>query len=279
MTIGEWIRQAAASLEKAGCPDPAVDSMWIAEDILKMTRANLRFEEHSVLDSGKLAELNACLERRMAGEPVQYILERADYMGLKFYVDRRVLIPRQDTETLVENAIIELQGRHEPRVLDLCCGSGCIGLSIASLVPQAKVTLSDISGDALDVAKKNAKALDADVAFKHGDLFKAVGKEKFDLIASNPPYIPAADMEVLQKEVRFEPELALYGGEDGLDIYRRIAAEASAHLNDGGALLMEVGEGEAKDVLKLVQENMDCEDSGIIRDLNGIERIVWARSK
>lgn len=279
MTIGEWIRQAAASLEKAGCPDPAVDSMWIAEDILKMTRANLRFEEHSVLDSGKLAELNACLERRMAGEPVQYILERADFMGLKFYVDQRVLIPRQDTETLVENAIIELQGRHEPRVLDLCCGSGCIGLSIASLVPQAKVTLSDISGDALDVAKKNAKALDTDVAFKHGDLFKAVGKEKFDLIASNPPYIPAADMEVLQKEVRFEPELALYGGEDGLDIYRRIAAEASAHLNSGGALLMEVGEGEARDVLALVQENMDCEDSGIIRDLNGIERIVWARSK
>ena len=279
MTIGEWIRQAAASLEKAGCPDPAVDSVWIAEDILKMTRAALRFEEHAALESGKLAELNACLERRMAGEPVQYILERADFMGLKFYVDKRVLIPRQDTETLVENAIVELQGRDAPKVLDLCCGSGCIGLSIASLVPHAKVTLSDISGDTLDVAKKNAKALDAEVSFRHGDLFRAVGKEKFDLIASNPPYIPAADMEVLQREVRFEPELALYGGEDGLDIYRRIAAEAAAHLNEGGALLMEVGEGEARDVLNLVQEHMDCADSGIIRDLNGIERIVWARSR
>ena len=279
MTIGEWIRQAAASLEKAGCPDPAVDSVWIAEDVLKMTRANLRFEEHSVLDGGRLAELNGCLERRIAGEPVQYILQRADFMGLKFYVDQRVLIPRQDTETLVENAIVELQGRKDPKVLDLCCGSGCIGLSIKTLVPHAKVTLADISGDALDVAKKNAKALDAEVVFKHGDLFRAVSKEKYDLIASNPPYIPAADMAVLQKEVRFEPELALYGGEDGLDIYRRIAAEASAHLNSGGALLMEVGEGEAKDVLALVQENMDCEESGIIRDLNGIERIVWARSK
>jgi len=279
MTIGEWLRQAISSLEEAGCPDPAVDSVWIAEDTLNMTRAALRFEESAQLDSDKLAELNSCLERRMAGEPVQYILRRADFMGLKFYVDKRVLIPRQDTETLVENAIVELQGRSMPKVLDLCCGSGCIGLSIASLVPQAKVTLSDISGDALDVAKKNAKALDAEVVFKHGDLFKPVGREKFDLIASNPPYIPAADMAVLQKEVRFEPELALYGGEDGLDIYRRIAEEAPGHLNDGGALLMEVGEGEARDVLALVQEHMDCMGSGIIRDLNGIERIVWARSK
>ena len=210
---------------------------------------------------------------------MQYILQRADFMGLKFYVDKRVLIPRQDTETLVENAIVELQGRQEPKVLDLCCGSGCIGLSIATLAPRAQVTLSDISSDALDVAKKNAKALDAEVVFRHGDLFKAVGKEKFDLIASNPPYIPAADMAVLQKEVRFEPELALYGGEDGMDIYRRIAAETPAHLNEGGALLMEVSEGEARDVLHLVQEHMDCADCGIIRDLNGIERIVWARSR
>ena len=279
MTIGEWIRQAAASLENALCPDPAVDSMWIAEDILNMTRAQLRFEEHAQLDGGQLSALNACLERRLAGEPVQYILQRADFMGLKFYVDSRVLIPRQDTETLVENAIVELQGRTAPKVLDLCCGSGCIGLSIATLLPHAKVTLSDISSDALDVAKKNAKALDAEVTFRHGDLFKAVGKEKYDLIASNPPYIPAADMAVLQREVRFEPELALYGGEDGLDIYRRIAEGAAAHLNEGGALLMEVGEGEAKDVLALVQEHMDCADSGIIRDLNGIERIVWARSR
>lgn len=279
MTIGEWIKHAAAALEGADCPDPAVDSIWIAEDVLKMNRANLRFKEHAPLEEDALAELNECLNRRISGEPVQYILHRADFMGLKFYVDKRVLIPRQDTETLVENAVVELQGKAEPQVLDLCCGSGCIGLSIKTLVPQAKVTLADISADALDVAKKNARELDAEVVFRHGDLFKAVGKGKFDLIASNPPYIPSADMEVLQKEVRFEPELALFGGEDGLDFYRRIAENASAHLNEGGALLMEVGEGEAPDVLALVRQHMDCEDSGIIRDLNGIERIVWARSK
>lgn len=279
MTIGEWLRGAAEQLLAAGCPDPMVDSLWIAEDVLGLTRAALRFEENSEPSPEKLAGLNACLERRLQGEPVQYILERADFMGLKFYVDKRVLIPRQDTETLVENAIVELQGRKEPRVLDLCCGSGCIGLSIKTLVPRATVTLADISADALDVAKKNAKALDAEVIFRHGDLFKAVKKEKFDLIASNPPYIPAADMAVLQKEVRFEPELALAGGEDGLDFYRRIAGEAGAHLNEGGVLMMEVGEGEARDVLSLAQAGIDCADSGVIRDLNGIERIVWARSK
>ena len=279
MTIGEWLRRARAALEEAGCPDPAVDALWIAEDVLRLTRAQLRFSESNTIDEVKSAELNHCLERRIEGEPVQYILGRADFMGLGFYVDHRVLIPRQDTETLVESAIVELQGRKNPRVLDLCCGSGAIGLSIKTLAPHAGVTLSDISTDALDVAKKNAKALGTDVSFKHGDLFNAVKKEKFDLIATNPPYIPAADMAVLQKEVRFEPELALAGGEDGLDFYRRIAEDAPLHLNEGGAILLEVGEGEAQDVLQLMQTHIDCADSGIIRDLNGIERIVWARSK
>lgn len=279
MTIGEWIKAAEAALAESGCPDPQIDCLWMAEDVLKMNRPTLRFEEAAELAPESAAALNRCLERRISGEPVQYILQRADFMGLKFYVDQRVLIPRQDTETLVESAIVELQGRTEPTVLDLCCGSGCIGLSIKTLLPHAKLTLADISADALDVAKKNAKALDAEVSLKHGNLFKAVGREKFDLIVSNPPYIPDADMAALQREVRFEPELALAGGMDGLDFYRRIAADAPAHLNTGGALFMEVGEGEAEAVLTLVQESLACADSGVIRDLNGIERIVWARSK
>ena len=279
MTIGEWLRHAKAELEAADCPDPAVDSLWIAEDTLQLNRAALRFSEGNVLENSQLEALNLCLQRRVDGEPVQYILRRADFMGLNFYVDKRVLIPRQDTETLVENAIVDLQRRNDPQVLDLCTGSGAIGLSIKTLAPHAKVTLADISSDALDVARHNARALDADVSFKHGDLFKAVGKQKFDLIASNPPYLPAEDMANLQKEVQFEPALALDGGEDGLDFYRRIAENAPDHLNPGGTLLLEVGMGEAQDVLRLVQKHIDCAESGIIQDLNGIERIVWARSK
>ena len=200
-------------------------------------------------------------------------------MGMRFFVDSRVLIPRQDTESLVEAAIIGLQGKQTPRVLDLCTGSGAIGLSISTLVPGAEVTLSDVSSGALEVARKNAHDLGADVSLRHGDLFKAVGKEKFDLIVSNPPYIRSSEIPELQAEVQFEPALALDGGLDGLDFYRRIAEEAAAHLEPGGSIYFEVGEGEALDVLEMLNCHLNCADSGIIRDLCGIERIVWARSK
>ena len=279
MTIAEWLKGAAESLENSGCPDPAIDSRWIAEDILHLSPSALRFEANNALNPGQLEEMNSCLERRMQGEPVQYILKRADFMGMQFYVDNRVLIPRQDTETLVEAVIVELQHMQDPQVLDLCAGSGAIGLSIKTLVPRADVTLSDVSSAALEVVRKNAHELGAEVTVRSGDLFKAVGKQKFDLIASNPPYIPRSDMAVLQKEVRFEPELALDGGLDGLDFYRRIAEEAPKHLNAGGCIYLEVGEGEAPSVKELLEKHLDCAASGIIKDLNGIERIVWARSK
>ena len=279
MTITEWIKNAAETLEAAGCPDPAIDARWIAEDLLNMTASALRFEGQNAVNAEKLEELNTCLKRRQMGEPVQYILKRGDFMGMRFYVDSRVLIPRQDTESLVEAVIIALQGKHEPRVLDLCTGSGAIGVSIGTLVPGAKVTLSDVSASALEVAKKNAHDLGVEVTLRHGDLFKAVGKEKFDLIVSNPPYIRSSEMNELQLEVKFEPALALDGGLDGLDFYRRIAEEAPAHLNAGGSIYFEVGEGEAADVLDLLKNNLDCADSGVIKDLTGIERIVWARSK
>lgn len=279
MTITEWIKNAAETLEAAGCPDPAIDARWIAEDLLNMTASALRFEGQNAINAEKLEELNTCLKRRQMGEPVQYILKRGDFMGMRFYVDSRVLIPRQDTETLMEAVIIALQGKHEPRVLDLCTGSGAIGVSIGTLVPGAKVTLSDVSASALEVAKKNAHDLGVEVTLRHGDLFKAVGKEKFDLIVSNPPYIRSSEMNELQLEVKFEPALALDGGLDGLDFYRRIAEEAPAHLNAGGSIYFEVGEGEAADVLDLLKNNLDCADSGVIKDLTGIERIVWARSK
>lgn len=278
MTIGEWLRYANETLAASGCPDPRIDSRWIAEDTLGMTRAELNFESERAIDDDMLHQLNDRLRLRAQGEPVQYILESAYFMGLKFHVDNRVLIPRQDTETLVESVIVALHELSEPRVLDLCTGSGAIGLSVKTLIPSARVTLTDLSKDALDVARKNAHDLNVEAEFRQGDLFKAVGKDKFDLIASNPPYIPRADLAGLQREVQREPMLALDGGVDGLDLYRRIAADAAGHLNPGGYIYLEVGIGEAEPVLELITNNIECAQAGVFNDLNGIPRIVWARS-
>lgn len=278
MTIGDWLRHAAETLTESGSPDPQVDSKWIAEDILRMTPSELHFQLDRALDAGTYAQLETLLKRRANGEPLQYILGGAYFMGLRFSVDKRVLIPRQDTETLAESAIIALRGMKKPRVLDLCTGSGAIGISIKTLIPSAEVTLTDVSRDALDVAHKNAHDLNADVDIRHGDLFKAVGRDQFDLIASNPPYIPRGDIDALQKEVQYEPLLALDGGEDGLDVYRRIAKEAPAHLKPEGYVYLEVGIGQADAVLQLIRENIDCAESGVINDLNGVPRVVWARS-
>ena len=278
MNITDWLRHAQAVLTDSGCPDPAIDARWMAEDVLRMTRTDLKFEGEREVQPRELERLNAMLNRRAAGEPLQYILESADFMGLQFHVDKRVLIPRQDTETLVENALIALSGQSEPAVLDLCCGSGCIGLSLKSLCPRAQVVLTDVSKDALEVAKLNAEQLSVDAEFRHGDLYKAVGRARFDLIASNPPYIPHIDLAGLQREVRHEPMLALDGGRDGLDFYPRIAEDASKHLNPGGAIYLEAGIGQADAILRLLRDNIDCADSGIIKDLNHIDRVVWARS-
>ena len=278
MNISDWLTHAASQLTASGCPDPRIDARWMVEDTLGMSRTELKFESDRAVPAEALARLEAMLARRCAGEPVQYILGSADFMGLKFQVSSGVLIPRQDTETLVEAALIALQGAgDDPRLLDLCTGSGCIGLSLASLVPRARVTLCDASREALEIAKKNMHALGVKVDIRHGDLFDAVGRAKFDLIASNPPYIPRGELSELQKEVQYEPRLALDGGPDGLDFYRRIASEAGSHLNPGGSVYLEVGIGQAPAVLELLKASLPCLEAGTIKDLNGIERVVFAK--
>ena len=278
MNIAEWLNHARTLLAESGCPDPEIDARWIAEDILGMSWADLRFEGERAVGGARLERLEDCLRRRAAGEPVQYILGRVTFMGLEFQVDRRVLIPRQDTETLVEAALIELRAHTDPALLDLCTGSGCVGLSLKNLAPRCAVTLADVSRDALEVARANAKALVVDVRLRHGDLFEAVGRERFDVIVANPPYIARDDLAGLQREVLYEPRLALDGGADGLDLYRRISAGAGSHLNPGGSICLEVGMGEAEAVLRLLREHLCCADSGVIQDLNRIDRVVWART-
>ena len=280
MNISEWLKHAKDRLNATGCPDPDVDARWIAEDALGMTRQALVFESDQAIPRDTLYRLESMLDRRAAGEPVQYILGAADFMGLRFCVAPGVLIPRQDTETLAEAALVALRAMPgSPAVLDLCAGSGCVGLSLASLAPQARVTLTDISPEALEVARANAKDLGVKAELRQGDLFDAVIGRRFDVVVSNPPYIPTSELATLQREVRFEPRIALDGGSYGLDFYRRIAEDAPDHLNPGGALFVEVGIGEAPAVLALLKQRLPCAQAGTVKDLNGVERVVFAKTR
>ncbi len=209
--------------------------------------------------------------RRLRGEPLQYILGEWEFMGLPFFVGPEALIPRQDTETLCEAALSWLKARPGASVLDLCCGSGCIGVSLAKLA-GARVAFADVSPDALSLARRNAERNGVAGAFHESDLFASV-PGVYDLIACNPPYLTAAELESCQKELTFEPALALYGGEDGLLFYRRLAADWEAHIWPGGLLLMEIGCTQGEAVKGLFP------GARVLKDICGLDRVVWVERR
>lgn len=235
------------------------------------------------------------IDRRSKGEPVQYIMGCQEFMGLEFIVNENVLIPRQDTETLVEDALEiintgSLRGedmdvkRKEWDILDLCTGSGAIGVSLAGIANKVNVTCSDISEGAIKVAKENAQkhGLAKSMKFEQGDLFKPFNKhfrkQKFDMIISNPPYIKSSVIPTLQKEVcEHEPLSALDGGESGLDFYERIVSGVGSHLKKGGVLLMEIGNDQGEAVSGLLSRNGEFTSIRVLRDLAQRDRIVFAK--
>ncbi|NLD59432.1 MAG: peptide chain release factor N(5)-glutamine methyltransferase [Clostridiales bacterium] len=262
MNVLKWRRLAAERLRQAGSPDPAADAKLISwGDALR---------ELSEAEEARLEEL---LARRLSGEPTQYVLGLAYFMGFEFFVDRRVLIPRQDTEVLVEKALKLLSALPGPRVLDLCAGSGAIGLSIAKLHPGACVTLTDISAGACAVIEENRARLGAGAEILCGDLFEPVRGRAFDLIACNPPYVETGALANLQPEVRREPALALDGGPDGLGFYRRIGAACREHLSPGGQLLLEIGSEQAEAVQEIFG------GGEVYRDLCGRDRVIQIRGE
>ena len=222
---------------------------------------------------------------RIEGVPLQYILGVQEFMGLQFRVNPSVLIPRLDTEILVENVvdIIEKMNHRNPEVLDLCTGSGAIGISIAAKVPDAIVTMTDVSQEALHTAMGNAglNGVNRRCIFLLGDMFEAVPDDKhYDVIVCNPPYIPSDVIDTLDVEVKdHEPRMALDGGKDGLDYYRIIAKKADLHLKTGGVLALEIGADQAADVKKLLSGTGTYEDIRVIQDLAHLDRIVTATRK
>ena len=276
MTPAQGYRLARDRFERSGIPDASWDAAALMSAVMNLPPLECRIETGTVLSPQEEARFLALVERRAQREPLQYVLGTTEFCGLTFHVDARVLIPRPETELVVTEALKRLPDSPGAQVLDLCCGSGCIGLALAEARPDCHVTLSDLSPDALAVAEKNAQNLNIPAECVLGSLFDSVPGRMFDLVLSNPPYIPSRDCETLQEEVMREPLLALDGGMDGLDCYRRILADAPGHMKPGASLIMEVGEGESEAVSGLAGVHgllTEC----IVPDFRGIPRVVICR--
>ncbi len=278
MTLGEWRIYAEKRLSDAGCMDCAYEAKVFACDLLGIDFGSAGFHSKSELTLSEREVLEGKLKRRESGEPLQYIENEAYFMGFRFTCDKRALIPRQDTETLCISALDFMKPMKSPSVLDMCTGSGAIAVSIANMRPDACVTATDISPDALSLARENAETHNAKIRFLQGDIFAPVSGERFDVIACNPPYLTKSDMSELQTEVKAEPALALYGGDDGLEFYRRLAKQTASTLKSGGYALFEVGYTQVQTVLDLFLHNGEYAAHGIIKDLCGIDRVIWVRS-
>ena len=252
MTIREALRAAKARLAAAGVPNADYDAAQMLAHVLGEDALMMRLRADRTLIPAQQAAYEAMLERREAREPMQYILGSVGFMGLEFHVEPAVLVPRPDTEILCEEALFRI--RPGMRVLDIGTGSGALAVSIAHHAPECHVTAVDVSDAALAVAAGNARANGAAVRFVKSDLLAALAGEVFDVIVSNPPYISRQEMDALMPETRREPALALFGGEDGLDFYRRICREAPAQLREGGCLLLEIGWRQREAVSALVRE-------------------------
>jgi len=257
-------------------------------ELLKTDRASLYLNKDRVLSKDNLHFISQALKRRANGEPIQYILGKTEFMGLEFKVTPQVLIPRDDTEILVEKVIKlinEKKALSNPRILDLCTGSGCIAISLAKFIKNAQVLATDISQDALEVAKENAflNGVDNRVNFLRCDIFPrnghcGVGNDNiFDLIVSNPPYVKQGDIADLEPEVRNEPVIALNGGVDGLDFYCLIIGQAHKYLKNGGFLILELGFGQSKQVKDLFKEAKNFKVIEIVKDYNNIDRVIVAQ--
>lgn len=255
-----------------------IEVQCLLQAVLQVSRAWLLTHSGRTLDSEQQAHYAELLERRMRGEPVSYILGEREFFGLNFKVTPATLIPRHDTELLVELALQRISPRGAFRVLDLGTGCGAIALSIAQQRPNAEVVAVDASRDALDVARKNALCLNiGNLCLLHSDWFSALQGERFDLIVSNPPYIAAGDVHLTLGDLRFEPRTALVSGADGLEDIRSITSQAKAYLNVNGWLLLEHGYDQSAQIRNLLRQTEFVEVFSAC-DLAGIERVSGGKA-
>lgn len=270
MTLSGLLREGREALQAAGIPEWDLDAWYLLEYAAHCTRNEyfLRPEKEVLPQEKQL--YRTLIRKRSAHIPLQYLTGSQEFMGLSFFVDENVLIPRQDTEILVEEALRALGSGM--RVLDVCTGSGCILLSLLKLCAGLEGTGTDLSEKALQVAGENARRLGVEASFVQGDLFEPVSG-KYDCIVSNPPYIASREVDVLMEEVRdHEPRMALDGGEDGLYFYRKIAAQSPKYLKDRGRIFLEIGFDQGEAVAGLLAPAFD--EVRIVQDLAGLDRVV-----
>jgi release factor glutamine methyltransferase len=269
---------AAADFTRRGLSSPRLDAEVLLAHVLGVERLRLFVDSARTLTAGELGAFRQAISRRRKAEPVSYIVGTREFYGLPFHVDSRVLVPRPETEILVEVALLRTKDAHlQGDALDVCTGSGCVAIAFSKKRPTWRITGTDVSNDALTVARDNAERLGAvwGVDFVLSDLDAAIPKDKrFHLITGNPPYIPSSDITTLDADVRdHEPRLALDGGNDGLQIVSRVVERAKERLRPGGVLALEIGHDQASRVKALLQSNGFIDVEGK-HDYGGIERIV-----
>ena len=293
-TVSEILDRATSYLRRRGIAEPRVDAEVLLAHILKIERLEIYLNLDCQLTEKALSAYEKLIERRTCREPVAFIVGHKEFMGLKFFLNRHVLIPRPETEILVETVIEkakDIKGSgsfryHEVNsliIVDLCTGSGNIAISLAKNINSCKVYATDISKMALQLAEKNAKFHNVDdkVEFLSGDLFQPLEKLNLnlsvDFVVSNPPYVKSSDLASLPPEVRKEPVSALAGGGEGLSFYHRIVPEALKYLVNGGYLIMEIGDGQGKAVVKFIDGQKHFCPAQLVKDYAGLDRVVVAQ--
>ncbi len=274
-TIGSILKWSEQYFGSHGAETPRLDAEVLLSYLLGQKRIFLYVHFDQPLTAEELARYREMVKRRAAGEPVAYICGEKEFMVLTFKVTPAVLVPRPDTETLVEAVIERLKGKEGARIADVCTGSGAIALALAHYLPESSIVATEISADAVSIAKENAESLGLSerVVFCEGDLLAPLSGETFDAIVSNPPYIPSVEIAGLPREVRAEPIIALDGGADGLDFYRRLVHESTALLKDGGFLAVECGDTQAGAIAEMAVTG-GFGRTEIVHDLSDKERVV-----
>ena len=277
MTIRETLNKGMIILKSNNIETPKLKARLLLQYILKKSRQYLIVYDNKEIEKKEQWEYFVNIEKIANGMPLQHITHTQEFMKMDFFVNENVLIPRPDTEILVEEVITLAKTMDKPKILDLCTGSGAIGIAIAKNVPTATVYAVDISGKALEVAQKNAYNLKAKVKFVKSNLFKNLNNIKFDIIVSNPPYIKKEDIKLLSNEVQKEPRIALDGGYVGLDFYRNIASQAIDYLKFESYLCFEIGFDQKEDVTEIIKDTKHYGDIYCKKDLYGNDRIIISK--